>query len=412
MQTLRHDERVRLDIAVKKSAKWLLAHQDRSGGWAQHTGRRPNVLNTAEVLITLITVGAIEAGDKRVRQAVKFLLDHQHVHGYWCREVATEGGAILTGPDVLRTALVIQALRKTGVGSDEPATERAVDWLVRAQGGDGGWAYSPQNESSVVLATCASLEALIGADAVDCGSCVDRGQEYLARTQNEDGSFGQDSLLQGPATVGAVTTFQRLRNAGRSTPYQVEEDAIEWILTHKDAVMRPIEQEITLDPQEPRLTYSFLHFPATGVIAALVGAKGEDYTSKQLFIQALRAIGDRVDRNSGGIFGDRVLSWSTARGGLALWHAAPHCSEIPLRSPEPSTVRGLAIPQWTLIGIGLVLVSVVVALSLAGVFGGLQAGVIVMILLALLLGLNFVSADQFERLFSRFSFPVGPRGGK
>jgi squalene cyclase len=412
MQTLRHDEPVRLDRAVERTAEWLLSHQDDSGGWAQHTGRRPNVLNTAEALIALLTVGAIEAGDRRIRKAVKFLLDHQGDQGYWCREVATEGGAILTGPDVLRTALVVQALRKAGTGSDEPATEEAVRWLVTVQGRDGGWAYTPLDDGSAVLATCASLEALIGADEVECEPCVLRGLNYLKEAQNEDGSFDRNPFLQGPATVGAVLTLQRLRKANRSTPYQVEKKAIEWILSHKDAVLRPVEQEIALDRQDSRLTYSFLHFPATGVVAALVGAEDPDCRDTQLFTQALRAIGDRVDRTSGGVFGDRVLSWSTARGGVALWHAAHHRSAIPLRSPEPAAARGLTAPQLVLILIVIALIIVVVVLSLAGAFGGLQAGFFVAMVLVLLLVLSFVSPDRFERLFSRFGFMVGPRSEK
>jgi hypothetical protein len=405
------EEPLRLEVAVEKAAKWLFSHQDVGGGWAQHSGRRPNVLNTAEAVIALLSVDTAEAGDARVQKGVQFLLQHQHADGYWCREVPTDEGGTVAGPDVLRTAMVIQALRKAGKGSDEPPTKRAVRWLVGVQRADGGWGYSPLVDESSVLATCASLEALIGVDSIDCGQCVDRGVNYLSKARHEDGSFGANTLVQGPATVSVVRTLQRLRKAGRPVPEDLEGDAIEWMFHNKDAVLRPIEQEIVLDPREPRLTYSFLHSPATSVIVALSGARNEGPARTELFTQALRAIGDRVNRSSGGVFGDRVLSWSTARGALALWEAAKHQEEIPLRSPEPTTGSSITPAQKAMLGTLILFLGVVVALSISGAFGALQAAIVAAFLLALMVIFGFLDSDQFERLFARLSSFGGSQDG-
>jgi squalene cyclase len=61
---------------LKKMAQtWLVEHQDDAGGWAERPGSKLNVLNTAEVMLSLFASG-FDGGDPAIHKAVKFLLSH------------------------------------------------------------------------------------------------------------------------------------------------------------------------------------------------------------------------------------------------------------------------------------------------------------------------------------------------
>jgi squalene-hopene/tetraprenyl-beta-curcumene cyclase len=96
---------------------------------------------------------------------------------------------------VYGTWSVLTGLAQAGVGADDPAVRRAVSWLEARQNADGGWgesndSYFPERRA----APCASTPhqtawAILGllAAARSASQAVQRGIEYLLRTQRRDG---------------------------------------------------------------------------------------------------------------------------------------------------------------------------------------------------------------------------------
>src|SRR5882672_6114177 len=105
---------------------WLISHQDSSGGWAERPGVKVNVLNTAEVMLSLFASG-IDAGHKSIQAAVHYLTTHRlddsfpaPDRGAWARVVSGDSpaGSIRHIPDILRSSMAITALIKAGRHSE------------------------------------------------------------------------------------------------------------------------------------------------------------------------------------------------------------------------------------------------------------------------------------------------------
>jgi squalene-hopene/tetraprenyl-beta-curcumene cyclase len=110
-------------------------------------------------------------------------------------------------PDVDDTAAVAIALDRTGNPKFKAGLDRAVEWVVGMQGKDGGWGsfdadntyeylnHIPFADHGALLdgptedvsARCISMLAQI--DSVQCADAIKRGLDYLARTQQPDGSW-------------------------------------------------------------------------------------------------------------------------------------------------------------------------------------------------------------------------------
>jgi prenyltransferase beta subunit len=402
------DEPLQLDLAVRRASQWLLAAQRPSGGWGQYPDSAPSVLNTAEAMIALIEVRAAEAGSTTIQRGKQFLLARQQPDGAWCHDAAgDQPEQRLSAPDVLRTALVIQALKKAGCGSDDASVIAAIAWLLQAQDeADGGWAYSPTGQASTVLPTCAALTALLGAEGTDCASCIERGLAFLASAANDDGSFGADTHLRGAATINAVLTLQRARTVGYPVVADRETQGLDWLLAHQDAALRAVEEEVAPDPTEPLLDYPFLHLTETGLIAALGSATDPRYAQSALFGKALRRIGDARDETSGGFFGPRVFSWSTARSITALWQAKDHRAEIPPRPAETasSPSRGTLV----VVAFAVLVAAAVVVLSILGAWS-LGVGLVLVTLVVLaMIAYRILEPEQASSLLGALSSAVRP----
>jgi prenyltransferase beta subunit len=410
------EQPVRIDLAVDAAAAWLLAAQGPSGGWGQYPDSAPSVLNTAEAMISLIEVGSAEAGSAAIQRGKRFLLGRQRPDGSWCHDAAGERpGERSSAPDVLRTALVVQALKKAGCGSEDPSVARAIEWLRRAQDDtDGGWGYSAGGQPSTVLPTCAALNALLGAEATDCETCIRRGLDFLAAAANEDGSFGPDPHLLGAATITAVLTLQRARTCSFPVVVTRETGGLDWLLEHQDAALRAVEEEVTLDPTEPSLDYPFLHLTETGLIAALANASDHGYARSELFGKALRRIGDARDEVSGGFFGPRVFSWSTARSAAALWQAKGHQAEIPPRPaeepPGPAEVVPSSGARMVVTGLVVLVAVAVVVLSILGAWS-LGVGLVLLTLIILaMITYRILEPEQASGLLGSISSSLSGRG--
>jgi squalene-hopene/tetraprenyl-beta-curcumene cyclase len=189
--------------------RWLLSFQNRDGGWAAFDKDVQNPLLenvpfadhnaildpsccdvTARVLEILGDLG-FRPEHPAIRRALRFLKEKQEPDGAW---YGRWGVNYIYG-----TSQVLRGLRAIGVNMSEPWIERGRDWLEARQNEDGGWGETvasyddPSLRGQGVSTPSQSAWALLGLCAfpqVNRNS-VERAVEYLASTQNPDGSWSE-----------------------------------------------------------------------------------------------------------------------------------------------------------------------------------------------------------------------------
>lgn len=151
-------------------------------------------------------------------------------------------------PDIDDTAMVLLALSKSRAGniSDQKACEqRAIRWLLDMQSKDGGWAafdvdnnwrplsYVPFADHNAMLdPTCPDITGRVLEALCACGldrshRAVERGVQYLIRTQEQDGSWygrwGVDYIY------GTFLALRGLQAAGENDREAHIQRALEWV---------------------------------------------------------------------------------------------------------------------------------------------------------------------------------------
>lgn len=149
----------------------------------------PSADVTAHVVEMLAAEG--KQHDPRTRKAISWLLAEQETDGSW---FGRWGVNYLYG-----TGSVVPALVAAGMPPSHPAIRRAVNWLESVQNDDGGWGEDLRsyidsewaaNGTSTASQTGWALMALLAAGEKD-GKAVERGVEWLAATQREDGYWDE-----------------------------------------------------------------------------------------------------------------------------------------------------------------------------------------------------------------------------
>ena len=367
-----------------RSREWLLTNQDPGGGWSEHPGGRLSALNTAEVVLAL-TGSGIQAGNAHIRKAVAFLYAERPEvvapdSGCWTRSVAVGPGRARDIPDLARTCFVIRALVSGGEDPHTSGVRSGIEWLARRQNGDHGWGYQ-RGEASAILPTCFALIALIRtADSTANNAWRDAigwGLEYLTTAcRNKSGSSGSGHL-EAAHTVHLVLVLQAARESGFSVHPTAENDALAWLLRWPDKAMSTVEEVIAIDPQGQG-NYGFLFAMDALLVLALGRSLVPDHRKTRLWSDVQRSLYGRWDEGSGGLFGQRVTSWSTAAGLTAIALTARELTHIPaLPSEDPS---GLKVGGFILF-FAVVLVGALLYLSVEG-FTILQASFLGFLMLA------------------------------
>ena len=196
--------------AMQRGIRWLLAMQNKDGGWAAFDrGINRDVLTkvpfadhnamldpscpdiTARVLEALGHYGYTVA-HPRVQKALKFLEKTQDRRGCW---IGRWGVNYLYG-----TWQVLTGLRRVGFDMQQPMVRRAVAWLKGVQQMNGGWGESCRSYDDPKLAgqgpptasqTAWALLGLLAAGEADSDT-VQLGIEYLVATQGPDGNWQEE----------------------------------------------------------------------------------------------------------------------------------------------------------------------------------------------------------------------------
>ncbi len=196
--------------AVERGLRWLLAMQNRDGGWAafdrdinrevltrvpfaDHNAMLdpscPDI--TARVLEALGHYG-FGVEHPQVSRAIDFLRKTQDERGCW---IGRWGVNYLYG-----TWQVLCGLNCIGFDMQDAMVRRAVAWLQEVQQACGGWGESCRSYDDPSLAgqgtptasqTAWALLALLAAGESD-SDAVRTGIDYLLQTQGEDGNWRED----------------------------------------------------------------------------------------------------------------------------------------------------------------------------------------------------------------------------
>ena len=177
-----------LEGAVQGGIAWLKTQQSRDGSWSTY---QPGQGDVGCVSITAHAIEALLAFDRsdipnkpEVREAmnagIHYLRKQIHRDGYW-RD-------LWLAKDTYGTACAIIALVKAGV-KNVPEVQRGIEWLERTQNADGGWGedmFGNPTESTVEQ-TAWSTYALLLVNPEK--PAAEQGIAFLLKHQREDGSW-------------------------------------------------------------------------------------------------------------------------------------------------------------------------------------------------------------------------------
>ncbi|MGY0020035.1 squalene--hopene cyclase [Streptomyces sp. cg35] len=201
-----HPDKARVEKSIERGVRWNLGMQSKNGAWGafdvDNTSPFPNRLPfcdfgevidppSADVTGHVVEMLAIEgrSNDPRTRRGIEWLLAEQEANGAWFGRWGVNY--------VYGTGSVVPALTAAGLPASHPAIRRAVSWLESVQNDDGGWGedlrsyrYEDWKGHGVSTAsqTAWALMALLAAGERD-SKAVERGIEFLADTQTEDGTW-------------------------------------------------------------------------------------------------------------------------------------------------------------------------------------------------------------------------------
>jgi squalene-hopene/tetraprenyl-beta-curcumene cyclase len=200
----------RRQAAFKRGMDWMLAFQCKDGGWgAFDKDCTKNILEKvpfadhnamldpecADITARIVEVLGYEGAsleEPQVKRALEFIFSTQEPDGSW---YGRWGVNYIYG-----TWQVLRGLRAIRHPMDDPRLLKARDWLESVQHADGGWGercntyddpvFKGQGPSTASQ-TAWALMGLCALGDPDRPSLL-RGLDYLARTQNTDGSWTED----------------------------------------------------------------------------------------------------------------------------------------------------------------------------------------------------------------------------
>jgi squalene-hopene/tetraprenyl-beta-curcumene cyclase len=254
---------------LRRSADWLLTKEvRRKGDWSVKRPKTepsgwyfefanefyPDIDDTAMVLLALSRSSASRSEDQQASEhrAIRWLFDMQSKDGGWAafdvdndwRPLSfvpfADHNAMLdpTCPDI--TGRVLEALCAYGYDRSHPAVEKGVQYLIRSQEEDGSW-YGRWGVD-YVYGTFLALRGLAAAAVSDREAYVQRGLEWVRSIQNFDGGWGEScesyrrkSFVAAASTPSQTAWAVLALLAGGDTTSSSLHDGIEYLIrTQKD----------------------------------------------------------------------------------------------------------------------------------------------------------------------------------
>ena len=205
-----HDKELKIK-RINQAVNWVLGMQNPDGSWgAFDIANDHEILNnlpfadhgalvdpgTADLTARCVELLAMLGYDQNfppLHKALEFLESDQEEFGAW---YGRWGVNYIYG-----TWSVLSAVGILGEDVAKPYIRKAVEWLKEIQNNDGGWGESCNSYDDPILRgkgestasqTAWGLLGLMAVGEVDCVQ-VERGIDYLVRTQNEVGEWDEDA---------------------------------------------------------------------------------------------------------------------------------------------------------------------------------------------------------------------------
>lgn len=181
-------DREALDNSVHRGITWLKTQQVRDGSWSTY---QPGQGDVGCVSITAHAIEALLAFDQSDISDIPHVREAMIAGVYWLRKQIHRDGYwrdLWLAKDTYGTACAIAAFVKVGL-KNAPEVQRGIEWLERTQNADGGWGedmFGNPTESTVEQ-TAWSTYALLLANPEN--TAAERGMAFLLKHQREDGSW-------------------------------------------------------------------------------------------------------------------------------------------------------------------------------------------------------------------------------
>ena len=202
----------RRDECFKRGMDWMMAFQCKDGGWAafdkdctkgilekvpfaDHNAMLdPECADITARILELLGYENYPVEHPQIQRGIQFIKDEQEEDGSW---YGRWGVNYIYG-----TWQVLRGMRALKVNMNQPWLMRGRDWLESVQRPDGGWGercntyddpvYKGQGPSTASQTAWAVMGLLAFDDPYR--PSIQRGIEYLVRTQNQDGSWTEDEV--------------------------------------------------------------------------------------------------------------------------------------------------------------------------------------------------------------------------
>jgi hypothetical protein len=295
-------------------------------------------------------------------------------------------------------------LIKSGHAVHEPIVTDALAWLTHSRRGAGAWGFR-RNSKSEITPTCFALLAFLEAyrsDRTRDVKVIEAGVKYLVtKFHREEGSFGDDGRLEAAHTLLAVLVLQAARRCDIAVHLEHENAALDWLLDHPDDAVAPAEETIQIDPdrKRQRFDYGYLFMTDTFLIRALMGSVDQAKRSSELAQRTLLSLRQRWDNETGGFYGPRVFTWSTAKALCALNTATAHYQEFPTTAPGSATGAKATLATLLPVIFAVVFLVALIVLSIAKALTLFAAIILLILVIAFLTYAKVLNQKTFKDLF-------------
>ena len=158
---------------ISLAAQWLAEQQRSDGSWPIVTQDKHSSV-TATGLFGLGTFNQISFSTPDIRNALSFLLAHQHDEGYW------EATSSFNWNKVEATTAALYGL--VSAGYKGKVVEKGMDWLIKNQKTNGSW-------NDDCWDTCWALYLLLSSGCQISNPVIKSASLWLVNDQRDDGSW-------------------------------------------------------------------------------------------------------------------------------------------------------------------------------------------------------------------------------